>query len=544
MTTVVVGGRFISLTEVCLVASSTKTRSTAKVALDPAALAGVQKSYDELKSTATPPLPDFAYGGSGSLLPLAHARAALFARVVHAMQGRSGLRPAAVQFLVDVLNGDAVLVGAARNCDAVLSSLPADGDGVGAALRALLAQELQAREGGGAPLSGAENAALALGSGTLAVVGAGALLLGMCSQACLTVDAVASLTCAAVACAGGSGGGAPLELRDPDATYELRPHRCVAASANALKILLRDTTSAATAVSAAGGVDNSGSGGGLSAELVQLPQVHGPAVEALQAAAKTLAVELNSCERGALVASPASAASSKAFSAGPTLSALRSAKASLSALSGCSRKRLSGSGVRKGVRPWQSPDPASEPCADFLRAFALLGVVSEEVDALQQCLVGEVEASLSFLATKRAAADKATAEAAAVAAAAGAGLAASAGAAGAVSPEVAAKLAAAKASDEARLAAMKPSDRDKYLKKKADKEAKEKAKADAKKAKAAAAAAGGGDAGGAGGGAGAVEAAAAAAAEAAARVSPGVAALQALLPKPPNTGDGESTGGV
>jgi hypothetical protein len=476
------------------------------------------------------------------------------------MQGRSGLRPSAVQFLVDVLNGDAAISGPAKTAKAVLSSLPSDFDGLGAALRTLVAQELSAK-GDEVPLSGAEAAALALGSGSLAVIGCGALCLSQSVQASGSVDAVASLTAAAVC---GSGSGLPCELKEPEATYELRPHRSVTSSAATLKILLRDPQqqqqqqqqqvgASATASSSSTTSGAAAAAAAVKKELVSLPQLHGPAIEALLLAAKAVAVELNSAEKGPLLASTI------AFVPGPALAALRSCKASLTVLVHASRRRLGL--VRKGIRPWMAPNPSEEPSPDLLDEFALVAAVAEEVETLQACLVGETEASLSALQVKKSTAEKATAlareEAASAAAAAGKGGAAEsaavAAAAAAVSPEVAKKLAAAKAADEARLAAMKPSDRDKYLKKKADKEAKEKAKADAKKAKqkeqqAAAGGGGGSGSGGSGGSGGGEEeeedskavvaAKAAAVAVEAARVSPGVAALQDILPQRTSGGGG------
>jgi len=468
---ILVGGRHVSLSDVALVATRTANRPYASVVLEPTLLAGLAATAaaaSESTASASADGADAASSGS-AVLPEAHARAALFARLVHAMQGRSGLRPAVVQHFADLLNSGAPL------------ALPASAAALGAHLTASAATAC-------GPLSGAERQQLAAGSGTVALAGASALVLGGALElggAGRAADGVAGLSC--------SGVGVPPALLD-DSTYDLRPHRSVATCAAGLKALLQGAPVAAAA------------GGGAPAALADLPQVHGPAAEGLAAAAKAAAVELNSCEKGF---------DSAPFGSGPVLAQLRAALSALDALLAASRARCAL--LRKGMRPFV---PAARSGGGG-GAFVLLGECASALEELEAALAGEAEASLGAIAAKRLAAEASAAAAAAAASG-------SSGGAGSVSAEVQARLDAAAAADAAKLAALSPADRAKYERKKAEKEAKLAAKAAKKDADKASKSTGGG--GGVKSAAGSAEGAAAAAAAAEARLSPGVAAVVSLLP--------------
>lgn len=243
MTTIVVGNRHVPLSEVCLISTRTLTRAYAVVSVDPTAFAGLAKTAADLQSSLPPPLPERPGSSSpATLLPRSHVRAALFARIVHASQGRSGLRPEIIEFFAALLNEQVESL-----------ELPANGAALGFALLDLvsgvalapaLAAELSAKgvalplREGSPPLSGAEVGALVLGSGALALTGGGALVVGAAAQAAGSVDYVAALTAAAK--------GVPAELKD-DSAFELKPNRAVAASAYTFKTLLRDSPHCDTA---------------------------------------------------------------------------------------------------------------------------------------------------------------------------------------------------------------------------------------------------------------------------------------------------------
>jgi hypothetical protein len=101
---VVIGGKHVSLNEVLLVTTSTASREYAQIVLDAGVLEGIEKATASAKKAQN--IPSFSSSGESKqeILSQFHVRAALFARVVHAMQGRSGLRPCFIQFLVDILN--------------------------------------------------------------------------------------------------------------------------------------------------------------------------------------------------------------------------------------------------------------------------------------------------------------------------------------------------------------------------------------------------------------------------------------------------------
>jgi hypothetical protein len=210
----------VSVTDVALVCTAVPGgRAYAQVALEPAALAALAKAAADLGAAAgaapAPAVPAFVESTAASvpLLPAALARAAVLARVVHALQGRSGLRPQLVQFFADCLNADVHFALPASDAAGLSGYLLAAAYG-GPQLPPGLAAELAAKgvthpaPGPTAPLalSNAEVGALRLGSASLALAGGAALVLGGAVEASGCADAVAALCCA------GAKGGVPLEL--------------------------------------------------------------------------------------------------------------------------------------------------------------------------------------------------------------------------------------------------------------------------------------------------------------------------------------------
>lgn len=213
---VLLGNRHVSVTDVALVCTAVPGgRSYAQVMLEPGALAALGKASDELGSAsgaAPTPSATPATDASSNLMPAALARAAVLARLVHALQGRSGLRPSIVQFFADCLNADVKFEVSASDLDAIGSYFLAAAHG-GSQLPPALAKELSAKgvthpASGQEPLklSNAEVGALQLGSAGLALAGGAALVLGGALEASGLADAVAALSCA------GAKGGVPSEL--------------------------------------------------------------------------------------------------------------------------------------------------------------------------------------------------------------------------------------------------------------------------------------------------------------------------------------------
>jgi len=210
---VLVGNRHVSVTDVALVCTAVPGgRSYAQVTLEPGALAALGKASDELGSASgAAPTPSAAPAtdDSSSLMPAALARAAVLARLVHALQGRSGLRPSLVQFFADCLNADVKFEIPASDSDAVGAYFLAAAYGGSPALTKELSAKgvtHPASEQEPLKLSNAEVGALQLGSAGLALAGGAALVLGGALEASGVADAVAALSCA------GAKGGVPSEL--------------------------------------------------------------------------------------------------------------------------------------------------------------------------------------------------------------------------------------------------------------------------------------------------------------------------------------------
>ena len=215
---VLVGNRHVSVTDVALVCTAVPGgRAYAQVTLEPGALDALTKASGELCSAAgMAPTPtassSTSASGSADLMPAALARAAVLARLVHALQGRSGLRPSLVQFFADCLNADVRFELPASDPAGIGAYFLAAARG-GSQLPPALATELSAkgvahRASGQEPLklTNAEVGALQLGSAGLALAGGAALVLGGALEASGVADAVAVLSCA------GAKGGVPLDL--------------------------------------------------------------------------------------------------------------------------------------------------------------------------------------------------------------------------------------------------------------------------------------------------------------------------------------------
>jgi hypothetical protein len=194
-------------------------------------------------------------------------------------------------------------------------------------------------------------------------------------------------------------------------------------------------------------------------DLIDIPQLHGPAVECLGTALKTMATELNSFEKGT---------TSAPLGPSPTLTILRSALHAVLALEHASRKRLSF--TRKGIRPWTPP---VSPNAFTLSNWELMSECERSIISLQNSLIAETDSAMASIQAAMAEASKKAAEANS----------GGNGGDGELSPEVKARMEAVAEKERQLKAKMSPDELAKYEKKKAEKDAKAAAKASAKKDK-------------------------------------------------------------
>jgi len=229
-------------------------------------------------------------------------------------------------------------------------------------------------------------------------------------------------------------------LLQPIGLYDNKPHRSLATSAQAFKVLLRDSPTPPAAANAAS----------PQPVLMELPMVHGPAAENIATGAKSAALELNGFEKGPLGVTSSQGGVPVPSLRGVAANALKACLSACQDLTNASQRRLGL--LRPGIKPWAPSNNSSEGGAS-LEPLPLLVATWEALGGLQQATLAEATAAKHVLDTKLEAA-KVAAKAAEAAGASGGG------GAGAVNPEVAAKLAAAAAAEEAKKAAMKPEERE------------------------------------------------------------------------------------
>jgi hypothetical protein len=222
---IVVGGRHVPLSEVALVATSTPSRPYAQVVLDAGVLEGIEKSTASVVKAEN--VTAAIATTQSTMLSLTQVRSAIFTRIIHAMQGRSGLRPVLIQTLVDLLNADVQNFTLPAN-DAQIGETFI-GFFTGSSVSPDLSSELTAKNIAlpKFELSVDEVSSFRQNSSTLALVGCASTFFYACSSANGSVDAVAALTCAAL--------GVPSELKD-ESGLEFRPHRSIATAAANIKV--------------------------------------------------------------------------------------------------------------------------------------------------------------------------------------------------------------------------------------------------------------------------------------------------------------------
>ena len=317
------------------------------------------------------------------------------------------------------------------------------------------------------------------------MVGATSLIAAAAGNAATVADAVAALTC--------NGVGVPATLLD-DSQYELRPQRGITTAAATFRTLLLGVEPVPTAP-------------GAPSPLRDLPQVHGPASEALTLAAKAATVELNGAEQG-----PTQTDALTPFDTAQAEAVLCQVQNAVGALLKASQARVALLKTKPAAAAAAAgAEAASGELGQLVDAersiFTVMRLASHTLDELAACLEVESTLALALIADLEA-------KAAEAAAAAAGGDGGGGGGGGGMSAEAAAKIAA---EEEKKKAGMNPGQLKKYLKKKEEKEKKAaaaaKKKADKKKED-------GGSGGGGGGGA---------AAGSGFKLSPGVVKLRAAV---------------
>lgn len=260
-----VGGKKMTLEEVAKVAFFRAT-----VILDLVTLQNVDEKVKVESSSASPvPALEPHNTSNSTVLPVPAARAAIFQLIVLWMQGRSGVRGVAIEFLAALLNADCT------PCFRSAQTAPSD---------LLLATQgtLECRTAGGAVKPAAvafreSGIASFVFSSTetrsvlqeeFAFTGMAGLVGGYAHLTFRTLDVVAALSCEATGVSLG-------EAVDSTALEVHRPQRGLMSSAANLKLMLD-------------GSKNTGSAVGSAMERVfrAVPQVHGPALEAAAASAR------------------------------------------------------------------------------------------------------------------------------------------------------------------------------------------------------------------------------------------------------------------
>lgn len=269
MSQLTVGGKKISLDDVTKVAFF-KTLVT----LDPVALQHVGDKASTVSSSATTKVPAYTKTTSGSALPLEACRAAIFQLIIIWMQGRSGVRVAAIEFLVDLLNSGCVpiftsLANAPLELILTLNGqydkcLSSSNDSVKAALIALKECRLT-------PFALNDTEVRAILQGEFAFTGMTGFVCSYAKKTFQALDVVASLSCEAASVALG-------DSVDPAVFELLRPQRGQMSSASNMKLMM-DSSKNNNAVVA-----------DKDAVFKAIPQIHGPAFETSSASCRCVAL--------------------------------------------------------------------------------------------------------------------------------------------------------------------------------------------------------------------------------------------------------------
>lgn len=244
-----VGGKKMNLDEVTKIAFYRAT-----VTLDPVALQLIRDKAATSSASSAPMLemPATSTSPAASVLPREACRAAVFQLIIIWMQGRSGVRTSAVEFLTEMLNADRV---------PTFSSL------VNAPLELVT----------GSAFAFSETERRAILQGEFAFTGMAVFVGGYAQKTFRTLDVIASMSCEAACVALG-------DSADPAVFELLRPQRGQMSSASNLKLML-DSSRNASVVQVVN-----------AAVFKAIPQIHGPAYETSAASSRTLEIELNGSE--------------------------------------------------------------------------------------------------------------------------------------------------------------------------------------------------------------------------------------------------------
>ncbi len=219
-------------------------------------------------------------------VPISICKAAVFARIISLLKSQA-VRGVVIKYLVDILN-------------AGITPLLTDEKNAGKQLVAIIMAAQYAfcnynnsivpirdalNENDITPISLSESEVSTIVAGQFYVTGASCLIASYALNLVQIVDVVAALSCEAY--------GVCMEPFDY-VNYDIsRPHRSLINTANNFRLLLQSSKRVNTC---AKDIDESNKLASLA--FHNIPQIHGPAKDAVSSAIKALELELNSCENG------------------------------------------------------------------------------------------------------------------------------------------------------------------------------------------------------------------------------------------------------
>jgi len=378
-----------------------------EVAVDPGTLEKLAGAVGAVPANVSAGNIDGAAVAVAGGLPVPLSRAALFARTASLVQGRSGVRVEVIELLVKMLNSKIVPAfsseeNAGRELAAVIL-------GVAGATVTVSAEVKDASSAFSA--AGLVHIALTqaevdtLSRGQFFTTGACCWVAAGSAHLVKSLDGISSLSCEAV--------GAPLGPYDAERFEIGRQQRGQMLSASNLRLLLEASKRCPPSSSSATPKQAWESGAETTA-FQTIPQVHGPAIDSINAAVKVLELELNSSEIGALTAG--------AVGLDPTQGrlALAAVSAALEAATAASLQRSAA--VNKQQPAASSSSSASAASAAAAGGASFLLQAAEKLEELRRALAAEVDAAVCvFSAIEAAAASSQAAPDAAGAGADGAG---------------------------------------------------------------------------------------------------------------------------
>ena len=253
-----VGGKKMSLEEVTRVAFF-KTM----VSLDPGTLQHVGEKTITSSGSKAAEVPIYNSSATGSVLPREACRAAILQLIIIWMQGRSGVRMAAIEFLADLLNSGCVPVFTSLASAPLELLLTCNGQYakcLSSSDNSVKAASVALRECSLTPFSLNNTEMCAILQGEFAFTGMAGFVCGYAQKSFQILDVVAAMSCEAAGVTLG-------DSIDPAVFELLRPQRGQMSSASNLKLLLD------------GSRNCNGAAGDNDAVFKATPQIHGPAFE-------------------------------------------------------------------------------------------------------------------------------------------------------------------------------------------------------------------------------------------------------------------------